>query len=443
MKVCPRFLSCLVWTALAVGPAAGQDKQAPFEIPPEGKPEVLVGGIKFEGPSALAFDSLNRPYMFHSREPESFGYILTLRGRKWVRLSYVEALRKTFPQLRSPGRRSVHALGTIAIDNADGLYAIVHIRKSAKQSGWCLLYSPDLGGRFEIHELPGAAYLETRVGHNNTDHPPAIGCIVFRKAHPARWTAYHNLSVFLPVKKEGRLVLGKPIHVSSDCFGVSNHSGGYSFAVTTGPKTHLAYAEIPKTPNGGNPTYAATIDRKERKVTARQFLVTAPPKTPDVHSTPVIAVDANRHLHVVAGAHGQPFLYIRSRMPDSIAGGWTKPAPMGGRQTYATLVCNGKNRLHSIYRVHPQLLYQHKPAAADAWSQPAVLAHPPKGHRGYSIFYHRLFVDRAGALYVSFTFYETRTTEKGRYPRALAISEDNGKSWRLTTTATFLRRSRR
>ena len=73
MKVSARLLSCLVWMALAVASAAGQDKQAPFEIPPEGKPEVLVGGIKFEGPSALAFDSLNRPYMFHSREPESFG----------------------------------------------------------------------------------------------------------------------------------------------------------------------------------------------------------------------------------------------------------------------------------------------------------------------------------------------------------------------------------
>ena len=64
MRVCQRLLACLVGTALAVGPAAGQDKKAPFEIPPEGKPEVLVGGIKFEGPSALAFDSRNRPYMF-------------------------------------------------------------------------------------------------------------------------------------------------------------------------------------------------------------------------------------------------------------------------------------------------------------------------------------------------------------------------------------------
>jgi len=421
---------------------AGQDKQAPFEIPPEGKGEVLVGGITFEGPSALTFDSRNRPYMFHSREPKSFGTILTLRQGKWVRLSYLEALRKTFPELRPPAGRSVHALGTIAIDNADGLYMIVPIRKGADRSGWCLLYSPDLGGRFDVHELPGTAFLETRVGHNKADAPPAIGCIVFRKAYPARWTAYHNLSVFLPTKKDGRLVLGEPIHVSSDCFGVSNHSGGYSFAVTTGWKTHLVYAEIPKMPNGGNPTYAATIDRRERKVTGRQFLATAPPKTPDVHSTPVIAVDAGGHLHAVAGAHGQPFLYVRSLKPDSITGGWTKSAPMGGRQTYATLVCDGRNRLHSIYRVHPRLLYQHKPAAADAWSVPVVIAHAPKGHRGYTIFYHRVFIDRAGALYVSFTFYETRTTTKGRYPRALAISEDHGKTWRLATTATFLRREK-
>ncbi len=29
----------------------------PFRIPPNGQPEQLVGGLDYEGPSALAFDS--------------------------------------------------------------------------------------------------------------------------------------------------------------------------------------------------------------------------------------------------------------------------------------------------------------------------------------------------------------------------------------------------
>ena len=40
-----------------------------------------------------------------------------------------------------------------------------------------------------------------------------------------------------------------------------------------------------------------------------------------------------------------------------------------------------------------------------------------------------------GTLYLSFTFYEMNTKEMGQYPRTLVMSEDNGKSWRLATTA--------
>ena len=76
------WLGCAICVALSVGAGAQEVRQAPFEIPPNGKPEVLVGGIEFEAPSALAFDSRNRPYMFHTRESESFGYILTLREKK-------------------------------------------------------------------------------------------------------------------------------------------------------------------------------------------------------------------------------------------------------------------------------------------------------------------------------------------------------------------------
>jgi hypothetical protein len=126
-----------------------------------------------------------------------------------------------------------------------------------------------------------------------------------------------------------------------------------------------------------------------------------------------------------------------------VAGGWTKPAAVWRGQTYATLVCDQGDLLHTAFRVHPRLLYQTKPARDGRWSKPRVLANPPPGHKGYTIYYHRLFIDRDGALYLSFTFWEWNTQAKGRYPRALVVSEDAGKTWRLATASTFDRRTRR
>ena len=61
---------------------------------------------------------------------------------------------------------------------------------------------------------------------------------------------------------------------------------------------------------------------------ARQAPFEIPPSgEPDLHSTPVIAADGRGILHVLTGAHTQPFYYLRSLAPDTVAGGWTKPRP--------------------------------------------------------------------------------------------------------------------
>ena len=425
-------------------------KAAPFVMCPAGKADELVGGMQYEGPSALAFDSRNRPYLFHTRDARRCGVITTLREGTWRRLEYLEALKKTHPKFTgftaTPDQRHVHALGTMTIDDADGLYAVVGIREGDAHRP-VLIYSPDLGGSFQICDLPGSpgqAFLETRVGHNDMSRPPAIGMLTFRKAHPARWTAYHDLSITAPVRKGDRLALPPPAHVTADCFGISNHSGGYSFAVTTGKRTHLVFGEIPAKAGGGNPTYSATYDRETGKIVAKAFLVKAPPRGVDVHSTPVIAVDASRRLHAIAGAHGQSFFYLRSLKPDRIDAGWTKPKAVGVRQTYATLLCDRGNTLHCVFREWKSrvatLSYQTKAADATAWSKSVTLVYAPGKQKGYGIFYHRAFFDRAGAMYVSFTF---NAQKGGAYPRALMVSEDAGRTWRLATTATFARRVRK
>ncbi len=424
--------------------ADGQEsKGASFQIPPTGQPEQLVGQIDFDAPSALAFDSRNRPYMFDTREPAAWGYMETLRDGKWVRRSYEQACRKAVPGLVRPTERFIHAYGTVTIDEKDNLYAVVPVYvdgEDGQDRKWVLLTSTDLGETFEARLMEGYTFLEIDTGHNNLSQPPLIGMLVRNKPHPARWTNYNDLYVFVPRVRDGNIVLGEPLHVTADCFGISNHSGGYSFAATTGRLAHVVYGQIPSQDETGNPTYVATIDRQQRQVLRKTLLAHAHPKHPDVHSTPVITADSEGCLHVLAGAHGGPFLYTRSLTPDAADGKWTEPRKMHDKQTYASLVCDDQNRLHSVYRIHPNLLYQHKPARAADWSEPRILADPPPGHTGYSVYYHRLFIDRRDALYLSFTFYDMQTKEQGIYPRALAVSLNRGKTWRLATTDTLAER---
>lgn len=415
---------------------------APFIIPKPGNQEELIGSLSYPAPTAIAFDSRNRPYMFQSRDPEGFGEILTLRQGEWNRISYMQALRRAYPNLVLPSKRDLHAPGTITIDDADGLYALISIKKTPKRTGYALLYSPNLGEDFQVYDLKGKAFLEIRVGHNELSVPPAIGLLSKRMSYPTKWTDYHVFSVLLPVKEGDHLRLPKPVPITDDSFGISNHSGGYSFAVTIGNKTHLVYAEIPKQPGGGNPTYAATLDRTSGKLVVKNHLVNANPKRADVHATPVITADGEGYLHVLSGAHNGHFLFLSSLQPGDISSGWTPPARTGNRQTYATLVCDGQNRFHSVSRVHPTLVYQTSGARAIYWSKPTPVVRAPIGYKDYTIFYHRLFIDRADALYLSFTFYDGGKEQKSRYPRALAASEDGGRTWKLATKDSFLHRVR-
>jgi hypothetical protein len=415
---------------------AAEQTAAPFTIPPDGKPELLIGQVDLEAPTALAFDARNRPYMFEACNPEHFGYILTLRDGQWVKLSYIEALTKLYPNMQRPTKQNKHAPGTIAVTDRGDVYALVRVVKRPGRTGTALLFSGDGGKSFQAFDIPGFAFLEIQTGHNSTSVPPAIGVIAKRKDHPARWTAYHNLKVYLPTRSEQGLTLGEPLLVSSDCFGVSNHSGGYSFAATIGSKTHVVYANIAPD-SKGNPTYIATIDRKQRHVTAAKQLADAHPTKPDVHSTPVVAPGPDSKLHVLTGAHNGPFYYLQSSEPNAHNGAWREPMAQGQKQTYATLVCDKDGKLHTVYRKHPKLLYVSRDADSARWSEPRVLVTAPKGHKGYTIFYHRLFIDRSSTLYLSFSFFEFHTGQAGRYPRALAYSKDGGKTWRLATTASM------
>lgn len=417
----------------------GIEKMKAFDIPPSGKPELLLGDIKFKAPTAMAFDSKNRPYLINNRNPDSIGLLRTVRDGKWITTSF----RSMLDQEKLSKKRNFHANGELVIDDADGLYTILMGK---------LIYSPDLGKTFKTYPCSGS--LELRVGPNKLEFPPAI-CQTKtkyvdreKKRQPkmAWWARRGNLSILLPEKTEDGLELGDPILITDKCLaaGSGGHSGGTSFAVTIGDKIHIVYAEAPEdVREGGNPIHIATVDRKTRTVLAKKFLVTAPPRKTDVHTRPTITVDSKGYLHVLSGSHGQPFFYLKSLNPNDITGGWTKPAPMIGKQCYASIVCDKEDRLHSVFREwipHPSLGYSYAEAEEGKWTKPVTLVHGanPKGKKEYGIFYHRLFIDRASNLYINFTFFEFKTGDKGIYPEVLIVSKDRGKTWQLASSETFL-----
>jgi len=425
--------------------------EAPFQIPPSGKLEELVSGRGYQGPSHLTFDSCNRPYLLHSfanskgdKRPDMAGKITTWRDGKWVQFSFRSAIADIAGEFAFDLLK--HGIGSITIDSDDHLYCIAQTCSPSsrkKDKGYYLVYSPDLGKSFQAYRLPVknwiGAHLETRTGHNLKKGAPAIAYIKGYGEKVSPFSRRNVLSICVPQKKNGRLIL-EPVEVTRLCFGLGAHSGGHSFAVTTGRLTHFVYAEY-NPEIKGNPTYVATYDRESRKVVAKKHLFNATPRKVDVHSTPVITVDSKGHLHVVGGAHAGPFLYTRSLKPDTIQEGWTQPARMSFSQTYAALACDGRDVLHAMYRSYPGggVVYQSKPAQGDTWSKRVPFVLKPKSQkRGYMCFYHQLVRDRADNLYACFTYFGTGN--KSNMPRVLVASEDGGATWQQVRSEDIRRR---
>jgi hypothetical protein len=281
--------------------------------------------------------------------------------------------------------------------------------------------------------------LELRTGANYLFHPPVIGVLQFLKTGSAEFATYNRLSVLLPSRNGTGLDLGTPIEITDHCFQWSNHTGGNSFAVSGHDQVFVTYGEIDTTGRNGNPIYVAGIDKSRREVTMKKQVATAWPDQADGHSTPVITMDYSGNLHVIAGAHNTPFYYTRSAMPLNIDE-WHVPVPMHYGQTYATLVCDSRNALHSVFRIHPRLWVQSLDYGEFVWQPPEVLVNPPEGHQGYTNYRHRLFIDRDDALYCTFTFYETETQEQGEYPTLLIMSTDGGETWKKASRIRFYKR---
>jgi hypothetical protein len=87
--------------------------------------------------------------------------------------------------------------------------------------------------------------------------------------------------------------------------------------------------------------------------------------------------------------------------------------------------------------IHATLAYQRK-RSGQPWEEPRVLIVAPFSE--YSVFYHRLTIDRIGRLFLSYDYWSThwfyRTDHRGDR-RALIISPNGGQMWKLVGNEDF------
>jgi hypothetical protein len=437
----PEFSTYSTLTVLAGVAPAARPLAMPLVLKPYLHENELFGYLPdYPVESQVYFDPENHPFVRTSTG------IATQRDGHWAAIDFRYAVAR--PDGAAHGRAFDVSSSKIAFDRQGDVYVLA---RSGRHDS--LLHSTDGGSTFVAYPIAGRAGLSRALdieqfsGHNVPDGPPPIIRFTRTSSDPQRiWRRIHDIELLLPEKTDTGLSLGEPILVSKQCIGLAAHSGIPASVVSRGGKVHVTWAEAtdPETDVPGVPTYVATYDRKTSTL-GKPALVGYGPPPNDVHNSPSITIDSHGYLHVLAGTHGRPFPYARSLKPNDAHAGWTEPAPVGEglRQTYIGLVCGPDDTLHAVFRLwrsgvepfpashHGTLAYQRK-RPGQPWEAPRVLISPPFSE--YSVYYHRLTIDRRGRLFLSYDYWSTYwfyRNDSRRRQRALLTSADGGETWKL------------
>ncbi|MCS7238603.1 MAG: BNR repeat-containing protein [Thermoguttaceae bacterium] len=341
----------------------------------------------------------------------------------------------------------------VAFDNAGAIYLVCRVDDKD-----ALIFSADGGSHWQAVAFPQpnvqAAYdLEVFTGHNVPQGPPAILRFVYLGRDPKLfWRYMHRLELYVPEKTAGTITLGEPIVLSEECLGLSSHSGSPNCVLSCGDMVHAIWAQAtdPNVKLPGTPAYVNTWNRKSRTL-GKPVLVGygAPPN--DIHNTPALTIDSKGFLHTLGGTHGTPFPYAQSLVPNDTQKGFTEPIYISkGEQTYIGFVCGPDDTLYTAFRLwqrakdpfpnsHFATLALQRKKPDQPWQEPVVLIIPPFSE--YSVYYHRLTIDRKGRLFLSYDYWSThwfyRIDHFGRR-RVSMFSADGGRTWKFLTTADLL-----
>ncbi|NUQ00213.1 MAG: BNR-4 repeat-containing protein, partial [Armatimonadetes bacterium] len=405
----------------------------------------------------------NRPVIRQRTENKylSTGLMFHEDGR-WVERSFVEALRAVYPTYRGTYFGAGFWGAKVVFDGQGDAYTLV--RAMIEGGGRSiLLHTADRGRSYTVHELPDGSFNHEQFsGHNALSEPPPILVHQQTADFPGDYAQVNDLWLLLPRKVAGGLELGEPVLVSRRDLGPCQHSGAPAATATRDGKTHIVWGEVTEEKVPGVPTFVATFDHATRQLSPKLLLGYAPPVN-DVHNAPGICQDSQGYLHMVSGSHGDAFWYRRSLRPND-ASGWTPAEPVltagsrdaqsdadgTGRQTYLSLLCGPDDTLHIAYRQWRQgvdshhgganyaaLSYQRKPAGGP-WSAARPLVVPVRP--GYSIYYHKLTIDRRGRLFLAYGYLTQDATYQADFPEqyhdpAVLVSADAGETWKLAETA--------
>jgi hypothetical protein len=426
-------------TVHATPAAAEQPLAIPLQLRPyEHENQQFGHAPDFPVASQLYFDQTNRPFV------ASGNSLAFLADGAWqeVRLRAVMADDGSDSTTRDFRVQSPK----IAFDRDNDLYLLGRSGRDV-----CLLHSADGGRTCTAHRLPGregeprSFDIEQFSGHNTLDGPPPVVRVTRTAADPNLiWRRVNDLELFVPQKTERGIHIGKPILLSQACIGLAMHSGIPSTVVSRAERVHVVWAEAtdPEDKVPGVPTYVITYDRSTGEHSEPALVGYGPPAN-DIHNTPSITMDSRGFLHVLTGTHGRAFPYAKSKQPNDSSNGWSEPQPIGDgvRTTYIGLVCGPDDSLHLVCRMwrdgcepfpasyHAALTYFRKPPEGP-WGDPLPLVLPPFSE--YSVFYHRLTVDRGGRLFLSYDYWSTfwfyRTDHRGDR-RTVLMSPDHGQTW--------------
>jgi len=435
--------SVTTWSALTIKPGeapATEPLDMPLEVTPYAHENKQFGYLPdYSLDCQVYFSPDNRPYMRVGQG------VVSVRDGEWVRTNINDAL--TTRSEAFEGQGVGLASTKIAFDADGGLY--LPARCAGRNA---LVYSPDGGSTFEVYEIPGdrgGLDIENFSGQNLAEGPPPF--VRFRrtaKDTKLKWRSLNDLELFVPKKVNGRIEIGEPILITKLCIGLSAHSGIPSSVVSRGSKVHVAWGEAtdPEEKVPGVPTYCVTYDAETGELGTPALLGYGPPAN-DVHNSPSITMDGDGYIHVLIGTHGRPFHHCISKQSNDAGSGWTEPltAGEGLNQTYIGMVCTADGTLHVVYRLwrwgeplpnssHATLAYQRK-RPGQGWEEPRVLVRAAFSE--YSVFYHRLTVDQADRLFLSYDYWSTHWFYRNDHVgnrRAMLMSPDAGETWKLAET---------